>query len=448
MDLDVKTMFVVTIAVAAVLGFLLFYAWFQERRVSSLAWWGGAHFVACSAVWLISQRGELSDFWCIEIANALLLVAAGMTWMGARLFDGNKVSFVGIFGGATVWLLATYGTNFTAMPHAAAHFSSMIVAAYSFGAAIEIWRGRHEGLASRLPLVVMLSMHGALYLLRVPLSFVMPVGKGDALLSSAWFGVIALESLLYMIATAFIFLAMAKERLELEHKVAATTDPLTGIANRRAFLESATRSLKQRTRTPQPVSALLFDLDRFKSINDQFGHAIGDRVLRAFTDIAVTELRSTDLLGRLGGEEFGALLFGAEASSAAATAERIRAAFEENYAREGVGAKNVSVSVGVASVPADEAVEVETLMSKADEALYVAKARGRNRVEVADGYRTRCTGLSGRDMHDKPLQVREGPAVVLGAIASPSVVPNTRPSAELSDVSPALHRRAELVRFR
>jgi diguanylate cyclase (GGDEF)-like protein len=437
MDLDVKTMFVVTIAVAAVLGFLLFYAWYQQRRITSLAWWGGAHFVACCAVWLISQRGELSDFWSIEIANALLLVAAGMTWMGARLFDGNKVSPVGIFGGAAVWLLATYGTNFTSMPHTAAHFSSMIIAAYSFGAAIEIWRGRHEGLVSRLPLVVMLSMHGALYLVRVPLSFVIPAGKGEALFSSAWFGVLALESLLYMIATAFIFLAMARERLELEQKVAATTDPLTGIANRRAFLESATRSLKQRTRSPLPVSALLFDLDRFKSINDQFGHAIGDRVLRAFTDIAVVELRSTDLLGRLGGEEFGALLFGAEAASAAATAERIRAAFEESYARDGVGAKNVSVSVGVASVPADEHVEVETLMLKADEALYVAKARGRNRVEVADGYRTRRTGLSGRDMQDE-----SAPAVVVGTISSPSVVPHTGALAELGEASPVLHRRA------
>lgn len=438
MDLDVKTMFVVTIAVAAVLGFLLFCAWFQQRRVSSLAWWGGAHFVACSAVWLISQRGELPGFWSIEIANALLLVAAGMTWMGARLFDGNKVSPVGIFGGAAVWLLATYGTNFTSMPYAAAHFSSMIIAAYSFGAAIEIWRGRHEGLASRLPLVVMLSMHGALYLVRVPLSFMLPAGKGDALFSSAWFGVIALESLLYMIATAFIFLAMAKERLALEHRVAATTDPLTGIANRRAFLETATRSLKQRTRTPQPVSALLFDLDRFKSINDQFGHAIGDRVLRAFTDIAVMELRSTDLLGRLGGEEFGALLFGAEAASAAATAERIRAAFEESYARDGGGAKNVSVSVGVASVPAEEQVEVETLMSKADEALYVAKARGRNRVEVADGYRARRTGLSGREMNEQGTDV----PMVGVTIASPSVVPHTGPLADLGDVSPVLHRRA------
>ena len=442
MELDVKTMFAVTIAVAAVLGFLLIYAWFQQRKVTSLAWWGGAHFVACVAVWLIGSRGTLSVFWSIEIANALLFVAAGMTWMGARLFDGNRVSVVGIFGGAVAWLLATQVTDFMSAPHGPVVFSSMIVATYSFGAAIEIWRGRHENLLSRLPLIVMLSMHGALYLVRVPLAFLLSGSKSDAFFSTAWFGVIGLESLLYMIATAFIFLAMAKERMELEHKVAATTDPLTGIANRRAFLDAAVRSLKQRSRAPQPVSALLFDLDRFKSINDRFGHAVGDRVLRTFTDIAVIELRSTDLVGRLGGEEFGAVLFGAETASAAATAERIRAAFEASYAEEGAGGGGISVSVGVASVPSGETVEIEVLMSKADEALYVAKARGRNRVEVADGYSLRTSGLSGRDMEGAAgRRNAEAASQALGAMVSPSVVPQTSPFAELSEANPVVHRR-------
>ena len=175
----------------------------------------------------------------------------------------------------------------------------------------------------------------------------------------------------------------------MEHKVAASIDSLTGIANRRAFLETAVRALKQRTRTPQPVSALLFDLDRFKSINDRYGHAVGDRVLRAFADVAAVELRSTDLLGRLGGEEFGAVLFGAEASSAAATAERIR----RNFASMPLGNGDqlgVSVSIGVASVSASEPTEIESLLTRADEALYVAKARGRNRIEIADAYAGRA----------------------------------------------------------
>jgi diguanylate cyclase (GGDEF)-like protein len=442
MELDVKTMFSVTIAVAAVLGLLLIYAWQQHRQITALAWWGGAHLVACVAVWMIGSQGVRSDFWSVEIANALLFISAGMIWTGARLFDGNRVSPVGIFGGAVAWLLASKLTGFMSTPYGPVIFSSMIIAAYTFATAVELWRGRHENLLSRIPLIVMLSMHGGLYLLRVPLAIFVPGTKSDAFFSTAWFSVIGLESLLYMIATAFIFLAMAKERTELEHKVAATTDPLTGIANRRAFLESAQRSLKQRIRVPQPVSALLFDLDRFKSINDRFGHAAGDRVLRAFADVAIIELRSTDLLGRLGGEEFGAVLFGAEASSAAATAERIRAVFGANYVGEG-GEEGISVSVGVASVPANESVEIETLMSRADEALYVAKARGRNRVEVADGYSARATGHSGRDMEGpagRPL--RQVAARALGVAASPGIVPEESGFGDLTDANAVAQRRA------
>ena len=413
MNLDVKTMFVVTIAVTAVLGLLLLYSWHQQRKISSLAWWGGAHLVACVAVVLIGERGNLTSFWSVEVANALLFVSAGMIWNGARLFDGNKSSPVGIFGGAVAWLLAAQITHFTSGVHEPVIFSSMIIAAYAFATAAEFWRGRHENLVSRLPLVVMLAAHGALYILRVPLALFVPGGKSEALFSTAWFGVIGLESLLYMIATAFILLALAKERAELEHKVAASVDPLTGIANRRAFLESAVRSLNQRVRHPQPVSALLFDLDRFKSINDRYGHAVGDRVLRMFADIAAIELRSTDLLGRLGGEEFGAVLFGAEASSAVATAERIRNAFAASQPN-GNDKGLISVSVGVATIAADETAEIETLLTRADEALYVAKARGRNRVEVADGYLGRS--------RERTKEALAAPAAA-ALVASPGIVP-------------------------
>jgi diguanylate cyclase (GGDEF)-like protein len=221
----------------------------------------------------------------------------------------------------------------------------------------------------------------------------------------------------------------------MEHKVAASIDSLTGIANRRAFLETALRALKQRTRTPQPVSALLFDLDRFKSINDRYGHAVGDRVLRAFADVAAVELRSTDLLGRLGGEEFGALLFGAEASSAAATAERIR----RNFASMPLGNGDqlgVSVSIGVASVSASEPTEIESLLTRADEALYVAKARGRNRIEIADAYAGGAVMRIGGDVPAAELPAQNSANAALGVVVSPAISPaqegDLRPSVVVS----------------
>ena len=412
MELDVRTMFVVTIVVTALLGLLLIYVWNQNRKISSLAWWGGAHIVASAAVWMIGLRGSISDLWSIEISNALLFTAAGMTWAGARLFDGNRPSLIGIFGGAFAWLLATRMTDLLSVPKLPIVVSSMIIAAYTFAAATEIWKGRADKLHSRLPLTVILSTHGALYLLRVPLTIAFPGKHAESLLSTTWFGVIGLEMLLYMIAAAFVLLAMAKERTELEHKMAAATDPLTGVANRRAFLAEAREQLKQRKRASQPASVLLFDLDRFKSINDHYGHAIGDQVLQCFAKVALAELRSSDLFGRLGGEEFGALLFGAEANVATATAERIRAAFAAAFGKDGNEA-GISVSIGVATVSANVMADIETLLMQADEALYVAKARGRNRVELMDDYASRRREAFPRD-EEMPLQ----------AVASPGVVPS------------------------
>jgi diguanylate cyclase (GGDEF)-like protein len=143
------------------------------------------------------------------------------------------------------------------------------------------------------------------------------------------------------------------------------------------------RRMRQRSRNPEPVTALLFDLDHFKSVNDRFGHPVGDEVLRLFTAKAVAEFRSTDLMGRLGGEEFGALLFGATEGTAVATAERIRRALMVATAEIGEHQVDATVSVGIAVAQADIPENVAELFARADNALYRAKERGRNRVEIA-----------------------------------------------------------------
>jgi len=121
---------------------------------------------------------------------------------------------------------------------------------------------------------------------------------------------------------------MAKERNERIHKTAATVDPLTGIANRRAVVANGNKVIKTFARPGRPVTALMFDLDFFKAINDRFGHAVGDRVLQVFASIATANLRSTDVVGRLGGEEFAAILPNMDIEGAFAAAERVRKAFE------------------------------------------------------------------------------------------------------------------------
>ncbi len=183
---------------------------------------------------------------------------------------------------------------------------------------------------------------------------------------------------------------MAKERTEYRHRTAAMVDPLTGIANRRAFLIDAGELVRKIVAGVRPVAVLVIDLDHFKSINDRFGHAVGDRVLQIFATTTTGVMRQVDLLGRLGGEEFAAVLCDLSFEKVTAVAEHIRRAFAE--ATRTVDGCPVAATLSIGIVLHQGApVDVLDLLVQADHELYRAKERGRNRVEVAtyDGTRGR-----------------------------------------------------------
>jgi diguanylate cyclase (GGDEF)-like protein len=199
---------------------------------------------------------------------------------------------------------------------------------------------------------------------------------------SVWLTVLSFEALLFTISIAFILLAMAKERTELRHRTAAMIDPLTGMANRRSFLQDASALAKRYAGDPRPTAVLAIDLDQFKSINDRFGHAVGDRVLEVFANGARQVVRSSDLIGRLGGEEFAAMFYDVSRDKAVAMAERIRSTFANSaMAVEG---RPVHATLSIGIVHCEGAVlDLQHLLAQADQALYFAKENGRNRVEVA-----------------------------------------------------------------
>ncbi len=378
MVLDVKTLFVVVVLVAEVVGSILIFAWLQNRGQRALLWWGLAHMIGGAGVALLAMRGNVSDFWSVVIGNAILYAASGMQWNGARVFDRRPPRPILIYAGSAVWIAACLFPGFLGSSDARAGLSSIIIGGYAFATAYEIWRGRAERLALRWPAMAVLVIHGFVMMARIPMVMLMPLPAGHAIFSSPWFGIIVLEGLIKMVALAVIILALTKERMELAHRNAAMLDPLTGIANRRAFLELGSRLLKARARDRKPVAVIVFDLDRFKEINDRFGHSAGDRVLKTFCRVARSTLRAEDVIGRLGGEEFAAILSGMPAVGAAATAERIRAAFE---AAAGPVATTVSAGIVASETPGNN---IEMLLDRADEALYLAKANGRNRIEVLD----------------------------------------------------------------
>jgi diguanylate cyclase (GGDEF)-like protein len=162
------------------------------------------------------------------------------------------------------------------------------------------------------------------------------------------------------------------------------TDPLTGVGNRRAFFERGEKLLHRSAFDRRPTVLLLFDLDRFKHINDTFGHHVGDQVLTTFCNAATAALRPDDLFGRLGGEEFASLLPDTSLDEGLAVAERIRSNFEATRRKIGANTLAATVSVG-AAISIDPCRKLADILKAADRALYRAKANGRNRVEHAGG---------------------------------------------------------------
>jgi diguanylate cyclase (GGDEF)-like protein len=173
---------------------------------------------------------------------------------------------------------------------------------------------------------------------------------------------------------------MNKERSELASRAAAHTDGLTGVANRQGFMAEAERLLKRCRAGGQDFTVVMFDLDRFKAINDTHGHSAGDEVIRRFVRVARDGMRPGDVFGRLGGEEFAAAIAGAGIDTVFARADRIRMDFARAAFDFGGDPLTTTVSGGVASSMVQPLAD---LLAEADEALYRAKAAGRNRVARA-----------------------------------------------------------------
>ncbi|MBL8311667.1 MAG: GGDEF domain-containing protein [Burkholderiales bacterium] len=178
----------------------------------------------------------------------------------------------------------------------------------------------------------------------------------------------------------------AQRNLELQAK----SDPLTGIANRRAFLDAARGEMARVERTAEPAAVLMLDIDHFKAINDRHGHELGDLLLIAFTQRIQAALRPYDHFARFGGEEFVVLLPGTAAADAAALADRLRRVIGDQLFVVSGQAVPMTMSVGVAAVRPDNA-SLDCALRRADAAMYSAKKHGRNRVEVDATYRDGAT---------------------------------------------------------
>ncbi len=354
-----------------------------------MALWGLANIISAAGIFcLMLFAASQQPVWAV-LASNLLTLAPGLMWKAARTFDAKQAPLaLALLGAALVGLAGAV----PGMPNITGSLSLAASAVYLFAAATSLWLGRMERLAARWPLIILIAVHATVLSFGLYGTFNGTLRQDAVPKLMSLFGIIHFESIVFALGTAVFILALVKERSEAASRMAARIDPLTGIANRRAFMESAGRVIERCRRESAPVAVMMFDLDQFKAINDTYGHAVGDAVIRKFCEVAAAALRPNDLFGRNGGEEFVVVLPGSSIDAAFVRAERIRASFAKNCRFVGNHQVDATVSGGVSvSVRAEQTLGA--LLECSDKALYRAKADGRNRVERADQPQPEC-GLS------------------------------------------------------
>jgi diguanylate cyclase (GGDEF)-like protein len=379
MEIHVPTLALVAVFVTVILGLLLLLAWRRDQSTGALAWWGVAYLVSGISFALVATRGLIPDVLSIELANACLLVGYSFLFAGTRAFGGRETPVTLFMIAPLIWLTAMRVPAIAADINLRVVVVSSLQAAFVLLMAHEYWRERREMLLSRWPCIMLLIAHALVLVTRMIVVTVTPLASHQDLFRSPAFAVMAFGTVLYTITFAFLLLSMTKERTEMRHKVNAMVDSLTGLANRRAFMGEGGAMIAIRASRSEPLAVLLADLDHFKKINDAFGHAIGDRVLKIFAATVQHCIRAHDLAGRIGGEEFAILLPAANEDAALDLAERIRRAFAEAAGEVDGHTVMATVSIGVAAAPIGTH-DLTGLLGRADRALYQAKERGRNRV--------------------------------------------------------------------
>jgi diguanylate cyclase (GGDEF)-like protein len=410
MSLDPSTLYLVATLVAGMLGAMLLFFGRQEK-ITALNWWGYAYLLGATSVALWTFAGAIFGEFVAMALISVGFVACAMVWNAARVFHGREPSRGGLFLGAMAWLAAI-----TSLPPESTALrmtiGAGIVAVYAMLTASELWSERRKPLQKRWPTIIVPLLHGVVLMLPILLGDLLHRDSGS-FTASIWATAFAVELVLYAVGTVFLIFMLVSERTVSAHKAAASCDPLTGMFNRRGFAEATARMIEREAKAGRPVTVMIFDIDHFKSINDRFGHPAGDEILKLFAAVITHTLRISDLSGRIGGEEFAALL-PCTLEEALHAAERVREAFATSGIEVDNAPIDTTVSIGVAGGPSG--TELDVLLAAADTALYQAKRGGRNRVETAE---------------EVPLSLEQGRRNIAGRAAAASaaiVAPNVNVS--------------------
>ena len=365
----------------ALVSCVLFAVWRFNKHIPGLQMWALSYGVGLVPILGLLWREHLPEVLGVLMVQAGMSLGAFLYFWGCSLYTGRRLLSIprAIIFMVALLLLNLYFT--VVQPHLQMRFALGGVGNGIFFllTARTLAQGGYQRVPMRYLVAAVACAHGVFLLLR-PLLFGIGAVQANASLAAQIPHLIMLEFLIALLFMAFGTLMLANEFTTNELRQLAEIDSLTSIFNRRAFFTLLNKALHQSQRTGMGLAVLVVDLDHFKSINDTYGHQGGDVVLRHFVQTATQCLRQQDVMGRLGGEEFAIFLPGVDAKGAQVVAERLRAAVASRPAALQQGSHALTISLGLTlCVPGDTP---DTALHRADQAMYQAKERGRNRVEL------------------------------------------------------------------
>jgi diguanylate cyclase (GGDEF)-like protein len=380
MVLDTATLRIAFALMALALGLLFYFSAYRTTRSPYSGWWCLAlvFFLSGSAVFLFN--GTSHQWWANPLGNVLLVHGGVAVWAGARSLRSMPPPRWAFNGIPLATLVASAVDNPATNIWAG---GAVFLAGMSFSiglASRELWQLEPGYSRVRIPMAAAAAGVSVFYLGRL-VAFLADGQAGPTFVTIFGSEVTTLVTMVMLVVVSFSMAALSSEQQTRALRMAATRDDLTGLLNRKAFLDLASEQLADPAVTRASGALVLADLDHFKSVNDTYGHAAGDLALQEFARACLDTVRLTDLVGRYGGEEFVLLIPGATAERAERIAQGISRRLTQ--ASQADGPQMPTVSYGITTYDAGTA-GLEALIASADAALYTAKSLGRNRTARSD----------------------------------------------------------------
>lgn len=394
--MDYETLFTVLISVFLIQAIALHLTWRQNPAEVGIRDWTIAAVAISvgSLVSVIAMKMDGSVYGPDTLGASGILRAIGaafgatawyFVWLGVRHFFG-KVTLPYRYAGVFLLLFALlvlFHPTTISFSHWRILWVSLVITLFAAMTAYEFRLCKQLKNPVTVLMVVMLLFTCLTWLLRM-LSHVGILGQTEFYDALAMYA-----SIVAGVTLTVSMIILTNERINQKLEDQATRDPLTGALNRRAFTTASAPYLSSLRRRELNLAVVVLDIDHFKKINDQYGHALGDQILQEFVTLAHNTLRESDLFARYGGEEFVILLHDTNQEQAILVMERLRETYAGKAIHAGDDRISVTFSAGICCAAGPVQVDLETMLEAADRAMYRAKEAGRNRLEFCpDGIGT------------------------------------------------------------